>query len=57
VSVTPALLQRYKANLQAYCEHVREQCLRRNVSYMISETSVSFETVVLKYLRQKGMLA
>ena len=56
VSVSPALLRRYKANLQAYCQHVREQCLKRGVAYMISETDVPFETLVLKYLRQRGLL-
>ncbi len=56
VSVSPALLRRYKTNLQAYCQHVREQCLRRGVAYMISETDVPFETLVLKYLRQRGLL-
>ena len=56
VSVSPALLKRYKTNLQAYCQHVREQCLKRGVAYMISETSVPFETLVLKYLRQRGLL-
>ncbi len=56
VSVSPALLRRYKANLQAYCHHVREQCLKRGVAYMISETDVPFETLVLKYLRQRGLL-
>jgi uncharacterized protein (DUF58 family) len=56
VSVSPALLKRYKTNLQAYCQHVREQCLKRGVAYMISETNVPFETLVLKYLRQRGLL-
>ena len=56
VSVTSALVKRYQANLQAYCNHVRDQCLRRGVSYMVSETSVKFETVILKYLRERGLL-
>ncbi len=56
VSVSPALIKRYKTNLQAYCQHVREQCLKRGVAYMISETDVPFETLVLKYLRQRGLL-
>jgi len=56
VSVSPALIKRYKANLQAYCQHVREQCLRRGVAYMISETDVPFESLIMKYLRQKGLL-
>lgn len=56
VSVGPALLKRYHANLQAYCQFVREQCIRQGVTYLFSETSVSFDTLVLKYLRQKGLL-
>ncbi len=56
VSVSPALIKKYKANLQAYCQHVREQCLRRGAAYMISETSVPFDALVLKYLRQRGLL-
>jgi len=56
VSVGQALLRRYKANLQAYCHHVRDQCRRRGIAYMISDTSVPFETLVLKYLRERGLL-
>ncbi|MFA9477962.1 DUF58 domain-containing protein [Phycisphaerales bacterium AB-hyl4] len=56
VSITPALVKRYKANLQAYCQHVRDQCLRRGIAYLMSDTSVPFETVVLKYLRQRGLV-
>lgn len=56
ISVSQPLLKRYKANLQAYCNHVREQSLRRGIAYMVSETSVPFEDLVMKYLRQRGLL-
>lgn len=56
VSVTPALLQRYKANLQAYCQHVRDQCVRRGVAYLAGDTSVPFDDLVLRYLRERGLL-
>ena len=56
VSASPALLKRYKANLQAYCQFVREQCLRRGIAYMVGDTSVPFETLVLRYLRERGLL-
>jgi len=56
VSVTPALVKRYKANLQEYCKYVNDQCSKRGIAYMVSETSVPFETVVLKYLRERGLL-
>ncbi|MEO0586374.1 MAG: DUF58 domain-containing protein [Planctomycetota bacterium] len=56
VSMSSALVKRYKANLQAYCNHVRDACVRRGVAHMITETEVPFETVVLKYLRERGLL-
>jgi len=56
VSISAPLLNRYKANLQAYCQHVRDQCLRRSITPTISETDVSLETLVLRYLRQRGLL-
>ena len=56
VSVTPALIKRYKANLQAYCNHLRDQCLRRDVMYLVSDTSVPFDTLVLRYLRERGLV-
>ena len=57
VSVNPALIKKYKATLQAYCNHIKDQAHRRGLAYMISETDVPFETLVLKYLRQRGLLA
>ncbi len=56
VSVGPALIRRYKANLQAWCQYVREQALKRGIAYLFSETSVSMESLVLKYLRQRGLI-
>ena len=56
VSVSAALLKRYQANLQAYCLHVKQQCQRRGIAYMLSDTSIPFDTLVLQYLRQKGLL-
>ncbi|MEX0745052.1 MAG: DUF58 domain-containing protein [Phycisphaeraceae bacterium] len=56
VSITPALVKRYKTNLEAYCQHVRDQCVRRSIAYLMSDTSVPFDSVVLKYLRQRGLL-
>ena len=56
VSVTGALLKRYRANLQAYCRMVRDTCVRRGVTYLAAETSTPFEQVVLEYLRTRGLL-
>ncbi|QDU32655.1 hypothetical protein KS4_06890 [Poriferisphaera corsica] len=56
VSVTPELIDRYKANLEAYCTHIRDLCMKRNIAYMIGDTAVPIETMVMKYLREKGLL-
>jgi uncharacterized protein (DUF58 family) len=56
VSVTPALIKRYKATVQAYCRHAREACHRRGLVYLLATTDVPVETVVLRYLRQRGLV-
>ncbi len=56
VSAGPALIKRYKANLQAYCQHLRAMAVKRGMSHMVSDTSVPFEQLVLRYLRQRGLL-
>lgn len=56
VSVSAAFLKKYRANLEAYCQHVRETCTKRGLSYMTATTDVAVELVVLKYLRERGLL-
>jgi uncharacterized protein (DUF58 family) len=56
VSVSTPLLNRYKANLQAYCLHLKEECSKRNMVYLMTDTSISFDTLILRYLREKGLL-
>ncbi len=56
ITVSRPLLNRYKANLQAYCQHVRDYCTQRGVGYLMVATDVPFEQVILKYLRRRGLL-
>ncbi|WP_432797933.1 DUF58 domain-containing protein [Poriferisphaera sp. WC338] len=56
VSITPELIDRYQANLEAYCNHVRTQCSKRDILYLLADTSVPVETLILKYLRQRGLV-
>lgn len=56
VTVTRVLLDRYKANLQAYCESLRSFCTRRGATYLFTSTEVPFDQLVLNYLRQKGLV-
>ncbi|NOT01365.1 MAG: DUF58 domain-containing protein [Phycisphaerales bacterium] len=56
VTVSRALINRYKHNLQAYCGGLRNYCARRGITYLFTGTEVPFDQVVLRYLRRRGLL-
>ncbi len=56
VSASPALIKRYQANLQAFCQYLKQECVKRRISCMVSDTSVPMEQLVLRYLRERGLL-
>ena len=56
VSITGPLLKKYKATLNAYCLSVKEYVTRRGGTYLFSSTAVPFDTLVLNYLRERGLL-
>ena len=56
VTISRPLLNKYKANLQAYCQSLREYCAQRGVSYLFTTTDVPFEQIILNYLRRRGLL-
>jgi uncharacterized protein (DUF58 family) len=56
VSITQALLKQYKANLNAYCLAVKDYLTRRGGTYLFASTAVPFDTLVLNYLRERGLL-
>ncbi|MCC7408357.1 MAG: DUF58 domain-containing protein [Phycisphaeraceae bacterium] len=56
VTITPELLRRYRETLDAYCDHLRQLCLKRDMVYLLTDTTVPFETLVLQYLRHRGLL-
>ena len=56
VTVSRALLNRYRNNLQAYCGRIKEYCARRGVNYLFTSTDVPFDQIILSYFRQRGLL-
>src|SRR5580698_6754922 len=56
VSITQPLLARYKKNLNAYCLSLKDYLTRRGGTYLFSSTAVPFDTLVLNYLRERGLL-
>lgn len=57
VTVTRALLNRYRHNLRAYCESLKTFCTNRGINYMFTSTTVPFEQIVLNYFRRRGLMA
>ncbi len=56
VTMSGALVKRYKENMNAYCASLREYCIRRSMIHMVLRTDMSMETLVLDYLRKRGLL-
>jgi uncharacterized protein (DUF58 family) len=56
ITVSRALLDRYKKNLAAYRAGLYEFCTRRGVTCLFTSNRVPFETLVLTYLRQRGLV-
>lgn len=56
ITVSKLLLDKYKANMQAYCESIRAHCTQRGVAYYFALTKHPFETLILQYLRQRGLV-
>jgi uncharacterized protein (DUF58 family) len=56
VSITRPLIKQYKANLNAYCLAIKDYLARRGATYLFTNTQVPFDTLVLNYLRERGLL-
>jgi len=56
VTISKPLLDKYKANLKSYCSELKDYCTRRGICYLFTSTRVEFDTLVLAYLRQRGLL-
>lgn len=56
VTIGRALLNRYRNNLQSYCERLKEYCSKRGVNYLFTSTKVPFDQIILSYFRQRGLI-
>ncbi len=56
VTISAALLKHYKENLNAYCGKLRDFCIRRGITHMTLDTSLDMTTLLLDYLRKRGLL-
>jgi uncharacterized protein (DUF58 family) len=56
ITVTSALIKRYKQNLAAYRGAIQEFCSRRGIAYLFTTNQAPFDKLVLTYLRQRGLV-
>ena len=56
VTVGRALINRYKQNLRAYCEELKQYCTARSIDYLFCSTDVPFDQIVLSYFRKRGLI-
>ncbi|MBK9119931.1 MAG: DUF58 domain-containing protein [Phycisphaerales bacterium] len=56
VTISAALLKRYKVNLQSFCQELKDYCTRRGITYLFTSTRVEFDVLVMSYLRHRGLI-
>lgn len=56
VTISAALLKRYKQNLAAYCDALRAFCARRDITLLSVRSDAPVESIVLDAMRRRGLL-
>ena len=56
ITVSAPLLKKYKQTLAAYCTGLRDFCARRDMGSLTVRSDTPIETLILDYLRQRGVL-
>ncbi|MCC5822209.1 MAG: DUF58 domain-containing protein [Phycisphaerales bacterium] len=56
VTISAPLLKKYKQNLSAYCEDLRTFCARREITALTIRTDTPIDTLILDYMRKRGLL-
>ena len=56
ITVTRALINRYKQTVRAYCQSLKDYCGRRGVNYIFATPEVDVDQLVLKFLRRRGLV-
>ncbi|MFO0956351.1 MAG: DUF58 domain-containing protein [Isosphaeraceae bacterium] len=56
ISVSAPLLQRYKANLNAFVGGMKEWCTQRGIAYIFTTNQNPFDRLILNYLRERGLV-
>ena len=56
ITVNKTLVDRYKNHLKAYCDEIRNYCIRRGIFYLLADNQIPMEKLILEYLRQRRLV-
>jgi uncharacterized protein (DUF58 family) len=56
ITVSAPLLRRYKETLAAFISSVKDYCTRRGMTHILAPTTLPFDTLILDYLRKRGVV-
>lgn len=56
VTISEGLLKQYQATLESYCGGLRDWCASHDMTYLATSTGTPLESLLLNYLRQRGLL-
>lgn len=56
ITVNKPLVDRYKDHLNAYCDAIRNYCIRRGIFYLLTDNHIPMEKLILEYLRQRRLV-
>ncbi len=56
VTISAPLLKKYRKNLAAYCDGLRNFCARREITALTVQTDTPVDVLLLDYLRRRGLV-
>ncbi|MCA9133315.1 MAG: DUF58 domain-containing protein [Planctomycetales bacterium] len=56
ISVSAALLKKYRATLAAFVDQARRYCSQRDMTYLLSRSDQGADVLVGQYLRERGLV-
>ncbi len=56
ITVSAPLIKAYRDMLSAFVGSIKDYCTRRGMTHILARTTMPFETLILDYLRRRGVL-
>jgi len=56
ITVSAPLIRRYKQTLAAFVASIKDYCTKRGMTHILAPTSLPFDSLILDYLRKRGVV-